>query len=79
MSTFHLIISSVGETHFDGEVVSATMPGSDGEFTVLAHHEPFVSTLAKGRILVRAADGAKEFGVQNGILECSGNRAVVLL
>lgn len=78
--TFHLIISSVGETHFDGEAVSATLPGSDGEFTILAHHEPFVTTLAPGVISVRTGDGEKkEFENKNGVLECSRNRAVVLL
>jgi F-type H+-transporting ATPase subunit epsilon len=79
-STFHLVISSVGETHFDGEAASATFPGSDGELTVLAHHEPFVSTLTEGTITVRSgAESPKQFPIKNGILECSGNRAVALL
>ena len=80
MNTFHLVISSVGETQFDGAAVSATFPGSEGEFTLLAHHEPFVSTLAPGRIIVRGGpEGTKEFSVDSGILECAGNRAVALL
>jgi F-type H+-transporting ATPase subunit epsilon len=78
--TFHLIISSVGETHYDGKAVSATLPGSDGELTVLANHEPFVTTLRTGSIVVRLADGTvKTFKTENGILEFSGNRAVVLM
>lgn len=80
MRTFHLVISSVGETHFDGEAVSATLPGSDGELTVLANHEPFVTTLKSGSITVRIPEGeTKKFETENGILEFSGNRAVVLL
>ena len=78
--TFHLIISSVGETHFDGEAVSATLPGSDGALTVLAHHEPFVTALKTGSITVKLPDGeVKTFKTENGILEFSGNRAVVLM
>lgn len=78
--TFHLIISSVGETHFDGEAISATLPGSDGELTVLAHHEPFVTALKSGAITVRLEKGeTKKFETENGILEFSGNRAVVLM
>ena len=78
--TFHLVISSVGETRFDGESVSATFPGSDGELTILAHHEPLVTTLKDGVIKVRQPSGeAKEFDTKDGVLECSGNRVIVLL
>ncbi len=79
-NTFHLTIASVGETRYDGAVVSATLPGADGELTILPHHEPLVTTLKHGVITVRlSSDGPKEFPVESGVLECSGNRAVVLL
>ena len=79
-STFHLLIASVGKTHFDGPAIAATFPGVDGEFTVLAHHEPFVTTLKKGAIRVRASsESPKEFTIDSGVLEVSNNRAVVLL
>ena len=79
-STFHLVIASVGETRFDGPSVSATFPGSDGELTVLAHHEPLVTTLKKGVIRVReSAESTKDVPIESGVLEVSGNRAVVLL
>ena len=77
--TFHLIIASVGETRYEGPAISATFPGSAGEFTILAHHEPLVTTLKKGVITVRHEDGTKKYSIENGILECSNNRAVVLL
>ena len=78
--TFHLVIASVGEMRFDGPTTSATFPGSDGELTVLAHHEPFVTTLKKGTITVRETSGEpKLFEVEDGVLEVSGNHAVVLL
>ena len=78
-SQFHLVVSSVAETFFDGEAISATIPGSAGEMTILAHHEPFVTTLKPGTITVRFSGDEKKFPVESGILECSGNRAVVLL
>ena len=79
-NTFHLVIASVGETKFDGAVVSATIPTSDGEITVLAHHEPIVSTLKGGTLTVRRQGGEQQtFAVESGVLECSSNRAVVLL
>lgn len=79
MTSFHLIIASVSEAHFEGPALSATFPGADGELTVLAHHEPFVTTLKKGTITVRGEGMVKEFPVERGVLEVSGNRAVVLL
>jgi len=79
-NTFQLIIASVGETRFDGAALSATLPGSAGVFTVLPHHEALVTTLKPGTITVRvSADDTREFPIEDGVLECSGNRAVVLL
>lgn len=78
-NTFHLVIASVGETRFDGAAVSATVPGSAGEFTVLPNHEPLVTTLRPGTITVRTTQESKEFDVESGVLECSGSRVVVLL
>jgi len=85
-NTFHLIIASVGETRFDGAAVSATFPGAAGEFTVLPRHEPLVTTLRRGTITVRLSSQAgesqgdqKSFDVESGVLECTGNRVVVLL
>jgi F-type H+-transporting ATPase subunit epsilon len=79
-NTFHLVVASVGETRFDGRAASATLPGSAGEFTILPHHEPFVTTLKKGTILVQSGSGEPaKFDIESGVLEVSGNRAVVLL
>ena len=79
-NTFHLIIASVGETFFDGAAISATLPTSDGEITVLPHHEPIVTTLKEGRITVRTTvEDSRELDVTSGVVEMSGNRAVVLL
>ncbi|OGG49388.1 hypothetical protein A3C18_01160 [Candidatus Kaiserbacteria bacterium RIFCSPHIGHO2_02_FULL_54_11b] len=79
-NTFHLTIASVGETRYDGAAVSATLPGTAGEFTILAHHEPIVTTLKPGTITVREGGGeSKQFEIESGVLECSGSRVVVLL
>ncbi len=78
-NTFHLIVASVGESRFDGAALSATIPTTAGEITVLPHHEPLVATLKPGKITVRESLGNKEIPVDGGVLEISGNRAVVLL
>ena len=78
-TTFHLIVASVGDTLFDGAALSATIPTTAGEITVLPHHEPLVATLKPGVITVRESLGNKEVSVEGGVLEISGNRAIVLL
>jgi len=81
MKTFHLTIAKVGENLFDGEAVSVTLPGVAGEFTVLAHHEPFVSQLKKGDVRVKDAEGkTRTIAVDaSGVAEISHNQATVLL
>ncbi|HEY0010371.1 MAG TPA: hypothetical protein VGB97_00455 [Candidatus Paceibacterota bacterium] len=79
--TFHLTIARVGENLFDGEAVSATFPGSEGVFTVLANHEAFVSPLKEGTIVV-LAEGGEEHRIEappTGVVEVSQNQATVLL
>lgn len=79
-NTFHLVVASVGETRFDGAALSATIPTTGGEITVLPHHEPLVATLRPGTITVRETLGEpKKFEIQSGVVECAGNRVVVLL
>ncbi|MBM3261036.1 F0F1 ATP synthase subunit epsilon [Candidatus Kaiserbacteria bacterium] len=78
--TFNLVIASVSKTHFDGPALAATVPGSEGELTILPHHAALVTTLKKGTIAVRVMGGERHtFPIDNGVLECSHNSAIVLL
>jgi F-type H+-transporting ATPase subunit epsilon len=79
--TFHLTIAKVGENLFEGEAVSATLPGLSGVFTVLANHEPYVSELKAGTAKVRTADGqTRSISIaSSGIAEISHNQATVIL
>lgn len=79
--TFHLTIARVGENLFDGEAVSVRLPGVEGQFTVLANHEAFVSELKTGEAQVEAADGQSyHFELpKGGVAEISSNQATILL
>ena len=81
MATFHLTIARVGENLFDGDATSVILPGTEGVFEVLAHHEPLVSELKVGEAHVVAADGQKfHFEIpHHGIAEISHNQATILL
>jgi F-type H+-transporting ATPase subunit epsilon len=79
--TFHLTIARVGENLFAGEALSVTLPGSEGIFTVLAHHEAFVSQLKDGVIFVKTLEGTEQEIelVGTGLVEISDNQVTVLL
>lgn len=76
---FRLTISKVDGPLFSGEVISATVPGSDGQMTILAHHEPFITLLSSGVITVRTQNGEQVFEISSGTLEVSNNQATVLV
>lgn len=79
-NTMHLVISSVGENLYDGAAVSVTLPAAAGEMTVLPEHEPLVTTLKAGKIIVRIPNADdQEFTIDGGVVETSGTRTVVLV
>ncbi len=79
--TFHLTVARVGENLFDGEAVSATLPGTEGVFQILPHHEALISELKEGEIEVKSGDNQiQTFTLPaGGIAEVSHNQATVLL
>lgn len=79
--TFHLTIAKVGENLFEGEAISATFPGTDGVFQVLAHHEAFISELKQGEIRITSPDNQTHHFTlpSGGIAEVSHNQATILL
>jgi F-type H+-transporting ATPase subunit epsilon len=76
---FHVVVASVTDTKFNGEADSITVPGIEGVMTILANHEPLVTTLKKGKVTVRAGGEVRDYEVEGGVVECSGNKTVVLL
>ena len=81
MKTFHLTIARIGENLFEGEVVSTSLPGTEGRFEILPEHEAFVSRLGEGQARVRTASGEiLQFNLtEGGIAEVSHGQAIILL
>lgn len=79
MKKLNLTISKVDGPVFDGEVDSVRLPGIEGEMTILANHEPLISPLAEGKIVVVADGETKEFSIITGTLEISHNHATILI
>lgn len=78
-TTFKLTVSKVNELLFQGEVTSVTLPGSEGELTILPYHEPLISMLKAGTITVRAIDKVEKFTIEHGLLETSNGQATILI
>jgi len=74
-------VAKVGENLFDGEAASITLPGTEGVFQVLAHHEAFISELKKGEMRITSPDEEMRRVMlpQGGIAEVSHNQVTVLL
>lgn len=79
--SFHLTVAKVGENLFDGEAVSASLPGSEGVFQILAEHEAFVARLVPGEAVVVDSSGEPHRFtlIEGGIAEVSGHQATVLI
>lgn len=75
-----LTISRVDGPVFDGEVISVAVPGKAGEMQLLAGHEPLISPLKTGVIIIERSDKTKEtFEIESGTLEVSHNHATILI
>lgn len=75
-----LTVSRVDAPVFDGEVISVHVPGIDGEMEILANHEPLISPLKSGVIIIKKTDGeSEEYEIAAGTLEISNNHATILI
>lgn len=75
-----LEIITPDEKIFEGEVVSATFPGTDGSFQVLNHHAPLVTTLGKGDIKYHQEKQKEvQLLIDGGVVEVIHNKVNVLV
>ncbi|RXQ89025.1 ATP synthase F1 subunit epsilon [Ancylomarina salipaludis] len=64
---------------FSGEVDLVQLPGINGSFEILKNHAPIISTLDRGVIKIKTANGQIElFEVEGGVVECKKNTVIIL-
>jgi len=78
MATFPFELVSPTRLVFSGEVEQVDVPGSEGDFGVLAGHAPFVSTLRPGILTIKDTSGAKRLYVRGGFAEVNPKGLTVL-
>ena len=69
MATFHFDLVSPEKVLFSGEVSQVDVPGSEGDFGVLAGHAPLVTTLRPGVLVVYSERDAQRIVVDGGFAE----------
>jgi F-type H+-transporting ATPase subunit epsilon len=74
-----VVIAKVDENLYDGEAVSVTLPGAEGEMTVLGNHEPLITTLKPGVITVHTGGENREFQIEVGVLEVRHEGVTIIL
>ena len=79
---------------FSSDITSVSVPGMNGEFQLLDHHAPIVSTLKDGEIRIESKnaslddahkdkftqtkDGKLSYMINSGTLELNNNKVIIL-
>jgi F-type H+-transporting ATPase subunit epsilon len=77
MATFRFELTSPEQLVFAGEVEHVIVPGSEGEFGVLADHAPLIAMLRPG-ILTILGPNERRFVVRGGFAEVNPKGLTVL-
>jgi F-type H+-transporting ATPase subunit epsilon len=78
MATFHLDLVSPEKLLFAGEVDQVDVPGSEGDFGVLAGHAPLIATLRPGILVIYREGTVVRIVVNGGFAEVGPKGLTVL-
>jgi len=76
---FDLTIVTPEGLAYQGSVERVVLPGSEGDFGVLASHERFLSPLRVGEVEIRTADDTLYAAIAGGFAEVDGDAVSVLV
>ncbi len=78
MATFQFELVSPERLLFSAEAEQVVVPGTEGDFGVLANHAPVMSTIRPGVLSVETGSERKEYVLLGGFAEVSPERLTVL-
>jgi F-type H+-transporting ATPase subunit epsilon len=78
MATFHFELVSPDKISFSGEVDQVDVPGSEGDFGVLAGHAPLIALIRPGIMTVYAGGEQTKLVVLGGFAEVGSDGMTVL-
>ena len=79
MATFHLTIVTANGKAFEQQVDAIVLPGSEGQFGVLAHHAPLIGALQQGLAKITIDDNETFFMIGEGYADISHNEVSVIV
>ncbi len=80
MDIFQVHILAADRTFYEGPCVSLTIPTSDGEQGILAHHSPMIAAVQTGTLRWQAPGGEVELAaVSPGMVKVEKNEVLVLV
>jgi len=63
---------------FEGEAQSLTVPGMKGQFEILDHHAPIISSLGPGNVICHATGITEQaITIMGGFVEVSDNKVTL--
>jgi len=78
MSPVRLDIVTAERLVYSEEVDMVIAPGAEGELGILPHHEPLMTMLEPGEMVVRQGDEEFSLAISGGFLEIRPDRIIVL-
>ena len=79
MKTFQLTISSPSGNLFEGEAVSLSVRGTEGDLAVMAGHIPFIKKIVPSNVFIELPDGTEKSGeTDGGLLTVSQDKTILL-
>lgn len=80
MEQFQVHILAADRTFYEGPCVSLTVPTSDGELGILAHHSPIIAAVQPGTLRYQAPDSEVHLAaVSPGMVKVEANEVLVLV
>ena len=80
MEKLKLEILTPNGSIFDGEAISVTLPGEEGEFGVLAHHSSLTTLLEAGVVDIEKEDKSVESILINwGVVQVDEKKVIILV
>jgi F-type H+-transporting ATPase subunit epsilon len=78
MAKFHFELVSPERVLFTGEVDQVDIPGSEGDFGVLAGHAPLVARVRPGVLIIRTDGNDLRMAVRGGLAEIANDNLTML-
>ena len=80
MDTFQVHILAADRTLYEGPCVSLTIPASDGELGILAHHSPMIAAVKPGTLRYQVpGEEPRLAAISPGMVKVENNDVLVLV